>query len=629
MDPESKKEEEKPKSNGAGKNTIIIIDSDDDDPPPTQTNASHDKPTFEDEEEEYDPSEPYLPILQHLDLYTGAEVLHIAFPQVPSENARYMSASEPPILLQKIVVAITCSDHTVRLITLPLVPPSPASKLHTDLKTNLAFASNGKGPHSAHILTLSGNGGHQTIPSGISITYTARDAGGVEDEELEAGKDNGDAPLSPSRHRMQSPSKNRSSGETAAGGTDWDFLVASHSPEISGMLLLHRIPIAKSGSGSDADYTLSTDHVIPFQIQYLPSPATKISFNSSLYPSTRHSQLLLASADGTVKIYDCLSSNSSRGDGQGAWLISVRSPFDSHSAGIPALKRTIDAAWVLGGKGIITLLADDEWGIWDLESTLSDAKTASRRRGSGTSGALNTFVLGGWLGRTTSSVAKSSSSKPEPKSKLAPMTPGTRRVREEVLFTGPPTIEAYHLKGGISVTKFDDRKPGDRAIEAITLWHGTKILTIPDLQSYWEFQIGGKGSLFSESGHSRSTKIDHLNLGGEMSSSVDQLPATTQNNTSPSHRDLVIAAEHRLIFLAAPLQEPEPEDSVRSSTQAENADSTDQHLLAIGELDVGGMERILAGMNGNGNGNVNGNGLVGESSNGALGKRKVLFADLK
>lgn len=623
---ESRTGKEKPKANGADKNTIIIIDSDDDEPSPKTTSSAHSRPTFEDEEEEYDLSEPYLSILQHLDISLPAEVLHIAFPQVPSESARYMSASVPPILLQKVVVASTCSDNSVRLITLPLVPPSPASKLHTDLKSSLAVAGNGKGPHGVQILTLSGSSEHQTIPSDISVTYTSRDAGEVEDEDVEAGKDDIDPPQSSPRNKRRPPSKKNSKVERSPAEADWDLLLASHSPEISGMLLLHRIPIVKSGSGSDADYNVSTDILVPFQTQYLPSPATKIIFNASLYPSTRHSQLLLASADGTAKIYDCFSTTRLRGNSRGSWLISLHSPSNTHSTGTASRKRIIDGAWVLGGKGIIVLLAEGEWGVWDLEGTMSEAKTASRRRGDGASNVLITFALTGWLGSTSSSVAKSSNSKSDTKAKLAPMTPSTRRVREEVLFTGPPANETYHLKGGISVTKFEDSKRENTASEAVTLWHGTKVLTIEDLHSYWENQVAGKGNLFGANGQSRPTKIEDLNLGGEIASSVDQLPLAATNGTVPPHRDLVIAAEHRLVFLTAPLQEPEQDDGSSSPTQAEKPEAIDQQLLARGELDVGGMERILAGMR---HGNGTGNGVVDEVPDGALGKRKVLFADLK
>lgn len=615
---------ERPKVNGADKNTIIIIDSDDEDPPPNGAITSHGPPTFEDEEEEYDASDPYLPILQHLDLPLGGDVLNIAFPYVPSESARDMAASLPPILLQKIVVAATCFDNSVRLITLPLVPPSPASKLHIDLRSNLVFAGNGKGPHGTQILTLSGNAGHQTIPSDVSITYTSMDVGREEDEDLNVGKDGGDKPQSPSRTRRRSPSKNIPKAERSLGGPDWGFLLASHSPEISGMLLLYRIPIIKSGSGSDSDYTLSSDNLTPFQIQYLPSPAIGITFNPSLYPSTRHSQLLLACAEGTVKIYDCVLPHSLRGNNTCSWLMSLHSPADNHSS-TPSRKRIVNAAWVLGGKGIMVLLADGEWGIWDLEGTMSEATTGSKRRGSGTSGVPTTFALSGWLGSTASSAPKSSNSKVETKSKLAPMTPGTRRVREEVLFAGPPTNETYHLKGGISVTKFDDPKRENTASEAVTLWHGTKVLTIPNLHSYWGIQVAGKGTLFGRDSQAPSTKIHDLNLGGELASSVDQLPPTATNRTSPSHRDLVISAEHRLVFLTAPLQEPEPEDGMPSPARAEKPDSTDQQLLARGELDVGGMERILAGMT---HGRGNGNGAIGDFPHGARGKRKVLFADL-
>ncbi|KAI9853527.1 MAG: hypothetical protein M1830_006658, partial [Pleopsidium flavum] len=92
------KEKEKPKVNGANKDVIMIIDSDDEEPAPKPTDTFKNTPTFEDEESEYDPSAPYLPIVQHLDLPLGAEIIHISFPHLPSESSRLMSASVPLIL---------------------------------------------------------------------------------------------------------------------------------------------------------------------------------------------------------------------------------------------------------------------------------------------------------------------------------------------------------------------------------------------------------------------------------------------------------------------------------------------------------------------------------------------------
>ena len=626
--PVQEKQVEQPKVNGASKNTIVILDSDDDDTPPSPRDTLNDAPpTFEDEDDEYDPSEPYLPILQHLDLALGAEVLHVAFPHIPSESARSISASVPPILLHKVIVAAACSDYSIRIITIPLPPPSPASKAHIDIKSGLTFAGNGKGPHGVQVFTLSGSAAHQTIPSGVTITYTSHDAGRngrTADGDIDIENEDDEEPRSPLTFRRR-PSPNKPSEAQRNGERiDWDIVLASHSPEISGMILVYRIPIVKTASGSSADHTLSVDHLLPSQAQYLSSPATRIAFNSSLYPSSRHSHLLVTSSEGAMRVYDCFPFGEAKQDRQGSWLISLYPPYDSSSTGSPSRKRIIDAAWVLNGRGILVLLADGEWGVWDLEGSGSDTQGNSRRKGNGNPGnATATFAFSGCLGSTASTVAKSSSGKPDTKSKLAPMTPGTRRVREEVLFSGPPAKETYQMRGGISVTRLEHSATRNTSTEAVTLWHGSKILTIPDLFSYCQSGPGGKGNLFSGESPQRSPKANDLNVGGEMINAVDQLPLSgTEGN---SHRDLVLAAEHRLVFLTAPLEEPQPEESTLS--EADEPNTTDQQLLARGELDVGGMERILANMtNGSGNGDRHGD----DFSNGTLemtGRRKVYFAD--
>lgn len=595
----------------------MIIDSDEEGSTSKPIQTFKDTSTFEELEDEYDPSEPYLPIVQHLDLPLGTEVIHISFPHLPSESSRLMSASIPPILTQKIMIAAACSDHSIRLITLPLRPPSPASKAHHDLKDKINISGNKMGPHGEHIVVLSSSAAHQTVPNSISVTYTNRDAGNIYEEETDIEDDDDDDRRSRSRSRRRSPSKGRPGPQRTSTGTEWDILLASHSSEISGILLVYRIAIIKSNSGTGANDMLSADHVMPAQQQYLPSPAIQIVFNASTYPSPRHSHLLVTGSEGSVKIYDCFPFTNSRRDHQGSWLISLFSPYDNYSTGVPARKRIVDAAWVLGGKAIISLLADGEWGIWDPQGCGPGANEISKHRSANPSGrtgfGLSNFALNGWLGSTTNSSSKTSSDKAATKSKLAPMTPGTRRVREEVLFSGPHTGGTYHLRGGIAVTRLEEPHRDKVGTDCVTLWHGSKILTIPDLASYWEGRVGGKGNLFGGD-QQRSIKIDDVNLGGEPANTLDQLPLKTQ--ASGQHRDLVIAAEHRLIFLTKPLQEPKAANAVPE--EVHEAIDADQQLLVRGELDVSGMERILAGM-------ANGSRPMGDHGNGGAARRKVGF----
>lgn len=594
----------------------MIIDSDDEEPPPKSAQPYQDAPEFEDDEDEYDPSEPYQSIIQTLDLPLGTEVLHMSFPQLPPDFDP-TTGSVAKILSQKLVIAAACSDCTIRLITLPLCPPSPASKARSELRNNISLGTAGNGMWGEQMVVIPSNLGHQSIPCGLSITFSAQ---GTNDAVLD---DNGedDEPESRARSTQRASPRGRSRSRSRQGANgDWDLLVASHSWELSGILLIYRIPISVDGHGSSA---LSADHIVPWRTKHLASPAASVSFSSALFPSRRHMRLLVAEMSGAVRVYEPLATPSAA---DGEWLVSLYPRFEISPIDIPKRKKIIDSRWILGGKAIIVLLADGEWGIWDLENAGPKPKDQLGQSRSSSISSLAEFAMGGWVGQAaTSTLPKSSSGQTDSKSKLAPMTPHTRKVRQDALFSGPTSRSNTHgVRGGITVIPIGGHSSNSRADdETVLLWYENSIITIPSLITHWQNKVTGSGNLFGTGARGQVKEINNVNLGGELRNGVAIIPKHLNTKDTPSdpQLDIIVTGETRLIIIAAPLPKPEPTSTF---THAEQPTVADQRLLARGELDVGGMERILASM-ASGHPNPVGSQRRRQGTNGTAAKRKVGF----
>ncbi|SLM36564.1 conserved hypothetical protein [Lasallia pustulata] len=615
-----KKKEEKPKANGISNDVVMIIDSDDEQPPSRPAQPYQDEPEFEDEEDEYDSTEPYQTIVQTLDLLLGTEVLHMAVPQLPPDLDP-TTGSVPSILSQKVVIAAACSDCSIRLITLPLCPPSPASKARSELRNNVSLGNAGNGMWGDKMVVIPSNIGHQSIPCSVSITFSPQDTGDavMDDSEVEG------EPEARARSTLRAPSRGRSrSRSQQAGNGEWDLLVASHSSELSGVLLIYRLPISVDRHGSS---TLSAEHIVPWRTKHLPSPAASISFSSSLYPSKRHMRLLVAETRGAVRVYEPLATPSAS---DGEWQVSLYPGFENSLIGVPKRKSIIDSRWVLGGKAIIVLLTDGEWGIWDPENAGPKAKDQLGQSRSSSKSSPTDFAIGDWMElATASTLPKSSSGKTDSKSRLAPMTPHTRKVRQEALFSGSTSLSStLAVQGGITIIPagghFSNRRADD---ETILLWYGGNIITIPSLITHWQDKVTGSGNLFGTGAMGQVKEISNVNLGGELRNGVTIIPrhlgkrdtATAAADPLP---DIIVTGETRLLIIAAPLPEPK---QTNTFAQAEQPAAADQRLLARGELDVGGMERILASM-ANGIANPIGWRRSRHSTKGTAAKRRAGFS---
>ncbi|KAJ6032346.1 hypothetical protein N7540_003078 [Penicillium herquei] len=561
------KEADQSQGTGGGNDgdAVMIIDSDEEDAPertPGQEDATYD---FVPEEAEVDPAFPYESILRQIDIPLGSHVLDLAIPRILPEEARSPLDPFPHIARTTIVIAAVCSDFSTRIVTLPLLPPHP-----TQTK-----------PSSWHIQSLTINGGvtHQDIPRGVSLTFTCQ-----EGDEQERRKSRG----------------------RAGGSGKWDILVATHSAEGSGVLLIHRLPIREEASGFF--HILEEDLVS--QRRPLPSPAQTIAFNPATYPSARHSSVLVAFHSGCVKIYSCFSVQkaskaSRRGsiapedhetvDSEGRWLISLYPGFEKGTTGLPRRKTIIDADWVLGGRAVMVLLVDGEWGVWDIEGAGPGATKGPLHRQSSlegvTGGSLTTYAISGRIATPPSNTQSEAEHRP----RFAPMTPSTKRVREDTLLKGSMTEVSPSLRGQISVLQTNSS--GDALPdESILLRHGRSSAIIPSLISLWRNTVRASGTL-DASNRSRVTPFQDVNLMGENFQAISHLPAPLRRSRAAGQQafDVLVCAEHQIMILAPRLVESD-EDLTAIQAARQDATDNDQMMLQRGELDVEGMGRLLNGM---------------------------------
>ncbi|KAF2827365.1 hypothetical protein CC86DRAFT_290811 [Ophiobolus disseminans] len=586
------------KVNGTSKDVIMIIDSDDDEPAKPAAPPPAPEAEFEEDEEELDPDQPYPSFVQQLHLSLNTAVLHIAVPQIPTVSSLRTADTIPAIFSKKIVFAVACADCTVRIITLPLSPPPESVK---------------EKPHSAKsqfgedIVKVVG---HQSIPRGVTVTWTSRSeptSHDPSDDDMDM-----DVAATPGRRRRKQQSRSRS---RAKGEGGFDLLVASHSAEIGGLLKIWRFQIAEA--------SLTALHPIaPYRTLTLCKPASRVAFNTAQYPKRRHSQLLITDTTGTARIYDVFAPGSrkrhtSGSPGEpGAFTATFRSTFEpiksnTFSPAILAGRKPItDAAWVSDGRHILALLADGEWGVWDVE-----------RSGPSPPADPAAFSLRGFVGTAEkdSNAGGASSPKRGSRNSLAPMTPNTRRRKEDHLFQGSPSMTTNAPRGGISVASLPSSS-GAADEDSVLIWYGSEIYRIADLAKFWTRTVSASnGTSLPGPG---LAQVQDISLLGEAITSISQFETTSQASRMAVPRDTLITAEHRLIITtntSKPLGRDLNANFAQEQAESEDARRADQALLTHGELDLGGMGRLLDDMEGSGN--------IGKSL--VLGNgnpRKVLFA---
>lgn len=347
----------------------------------------------------------------------------------------------------------------------------------------------------------------------------------------------------------------------------------------------------------------------------LPCQVKSISFNPATSSVKRASYLLVADVAGVVRVYDYSSTNETQSSSiqrptsrEGSWQLSLYAGFQPAQGERPSIasatsqvsfgrKPIVDAQWVLDGNAIMVLLADGEWGIWDVEGAAPGVpKTLLGHKGI-KGGAKTAFSISGWIeGATPKSSTNRGTFDTSTTSKFAPMTPGTRKTIEPHLFKERNHVAAM-ARGQISVIRLPAPSATATVDESVAVWFEDSYVVIPSLTAYWQAQtrrtIGGSGSLFGGVPGSRMNRIEGVSLRGEQCSGIAQNVIGEASRNSGPRLELLITGEHRFIVLL---------DERRGSSLPLRVQATSQESqLRPGELDVGDIEKALAQM-GNSNG---------------------------
>ncbi|KAI4165041.1 MAG: hypothetical protein LQ342_001317 [Letrouitia transgressa] len=548
--------------------SLILIDSDEEQTEQTTLASQHEDPIFEQEEDEHDESEPYEAITQTLDIPLGLDILSFSFPPIHTTLNQSSLDSLPRIFSQKLVMAFACSDYSVRLLTLPLTPPSHQTK-QTLAARNYSIPLNGQiGHFQEQIFLIASGAGQQAIADGLSVTFTSHADIEEDFQDDETMSDD----VQPATTSTKAPMA-------------WDILVASHYTNLSGLLLIFRTPLDASGSELDIE---NAQNVMPWKMQFLASPAMHIEFNPSLYPAQAHSNILIADRKGYVRIFNCLS----RSDrDERSWILSLTVFSQLPPIGRGTRKSILDARWIRRGKAIVVLLEDGEWGIWDLE-TIESKET----RGT-VSQSPFPFAVAGSVG------SNSRPSKPGinhvdktegTSSNLIPMTPGTRKVKQKSLFTGSANSSRVQADGGLCVVPATDVSTNRTNDDTLLLWYDDKIAVIPSILTHWRTKVRGSGNLFGTGAIGEQHEISNVQSNGEERREMSICPNAGRSSKRPAWKaNVLIVAEHNIIIVAPPLDAPATSSKSEVATPSALAD---RHLLAEGKLDIEGVDRILTGM---------------------------------
>ena len=386
----------------------------------------------------------------------------------------------------KIVVGAACADSTVRLVTLPLTPPGPEQSAAAKDKKK-----GSKWNETIHVLS-----GFSMSPDLVAITY-------------------------------------QKSTATHAFPT---LLIASHSREVTGLLLLHTVPVdAKDGKPTYS--SAAAGHSSSQQAQYLPSPASSLNFND------RNSTLLLGFKSGCVRLYSPATST---------WLLTLHTPFSapapsaSPSSSHSTRKAVLDAKWVLNSKAIAVLLSDGEWGIWDIYGAGPSSSKSILSRGGIKGGTLTPFSLGGYIdGPPAKSSHKTSTISTQ--SKFAPMTPATRKTVDLAAAASRSGLEGGNATNGrinvLPLSRNETTAPRD---DQVAFWIEDSFAVIHSLRGHWEAKSKKGGSLFGGgNSQSRLERVEGVNLRGEKCSGMTQVDEEFVRLGD----EMVVVGEHRIVFV--------------------------------------------------------------------------------
>ncbi|KAL8949811.1 MAG: hypothetical protein Q9222_004113 [Ikaeria aurantiellina] len=467
-------------------------------------------------------SESYEHLPQSLNLSLGTGVLRIAVPSVHPTVSQLSNGSYPMPLSDKLVAALVCSDSSIRLLTLPLYPSSTAQKRKGNATSIICTDDGRVGPCGEQMVIVSSGHDHQSIPKCVSST-----------------------PIHPAIGRDTLPGIIEDDYRSAR---EWSTLVASASSDLSGIVLIHRLPLTPDGR--KIDLTAASNKWTLWSVHRLPSPAISLQFSPSMSQLRGHSTLLAAEASGSVRLLQLPSAEAAS---QCLWTV-ILIPKSPSSDTVPNTTRTVlDARWVLDGKAILVLSADGEWGIWALEDPGYKIESMAHRSRVPRLGSLTTFAIGGHAGAgpdpSTVDMRNRKANGKECNVKLAPTTPSTRRARQGNLFAGSYRDRKGAARGCISIDRWQN---GNSVDEAVLLWHNDSIVLIRSLRTHWAGKAQGPGNILGAGPKGKVQIISNKFLKGETSNHISVLPSSHRTNISqPSSIGVLITEERRITVVAA------------------------------------------------------------------------------
>lgn len=498
---------------------------------------------YESEYEVQDPDCPYPSVVAELNLDLETEVLNVAVPSILPPSVPQL----PAFAKEHMIAALVCADGRVKVVSIPLAPPVP-------------------GTHEAYVQEYVNDidlQASKAISRDLAIKITPKDDDALDEQDVNSDEDG-------------------------------KLLIASVSPALN----IWSLPIS---ADSISQSSTSTSPIV-----HSPVSGSKVTFQSS----PRQTNLLVSEPSGSVRIFspfsqprrplsrDSASAGPTSAQDPGYWIMSYQTPFHAPENGNPVLarrKKILSAAWTLGGRGIIVLLEDGQWGIWDMSS---NSQTSDR--------SVQDFALQGYLSTsTTSDTASAAPQKRNSGTKLAPMTPNTRKAKAENLFAGPSKPASAAPSGGISVSSMMNR--AGQLDESIMIWYNNSIYSIPSVQTFWQRSTSNRGSGDKDSFGGLYapglTHVSDINLMNENITSISQFAPKSAISTAVMgqinmQRDVLVSAEHRYVIL----QHLRAQASGREQLQLsqERVGARDQRMLDAGESDLGGLNRIMDGMTGEG-----------------------------
>ncbi|KAI4155191.1 MAG: hypothetical protein LQ341_000224 [Variospora aurantia] len=535
------------------------------------------------DEDDYDSSMPCKSLVQSIKLPFGTAVLQLAVPYIPTDALQQHHKTLPALYTKNLVMAVVCSDSSVRLVILPLAPPTESAKRKAEAAGKTFVANKQSGVYGERTLIISEGSDYPGVPKCVALTLTHALVETSSDLDVDRDDDKPGSVTSID-HRPTSRTWTRSISRSRAKNEAWDILVASCSSNASSPLLIHRAAMSSNGSRVEINR-------VPWSIQHVRSPLVSLQFHPALPGDKMNGRLLAAESNGMVKILSCPFTGASP---RSSCLVSLNTNCQPSRGNRGMRQYILDAQWMLGGKAVLALLDDGEWGLWNLEGYGPRFSRRTIRAQTPRFDLYFSFAICDYIGHRPNTLKASEANPPTQDGfkavRIDSTTPNTRRKRQENLFSGPLRDRDRPARGSISTVPNGSSRKFD---EAVLLWHNDELLVIPSLRTYLENRTQGHGNLFSNGPKGEATILSNVSLRGERHTSVSLLPMSDDSTYNDSAGySVLVTGETRFVLVTG------PSSGEQAKSRRPASPPNDQKLREQGDLDLDGMQSVLTSMSG-------------------------------